>query len=149
MSEQKKLKYLFIVEFADGSSYMQTPEDKSAIEPETRNCYYDVLQSGKTIRRFSIVSQEGEKHTLTVDLGSGIFYHNGFALLLESDKLPTLPDKFNLIWYHQVTRDQMMTFAKKSGEVIKTEDMPEFREYFIGWQCVINGKNYQQKIGVA
>lgn len=140
-----ELNYLFIAEYIDGTLFKQTPEDKSKID-SSRNCYYDVLQSGKKIRRFSVV---GKGNQITVDLGNGVFYINGLPVLLESEKLPCLPQKFELIWYHQVTRDQNVTFEKKTGKVLKTEDMPEFREYFVGWKCNINGKSYQQKIGVA
>lgn len=145
LKKKPRLKYLFIAEFVDGTFFKQTPEDKSTIDPK-RNCYYDVLQSGKKIRRFSIVNNE---HVLTVDLGNGVFYIDNLPVLLESDKLPCLPEKFDLIWYHQVTRDQNITYDKKTGDVIKREDLSEFREYFIGWKCNINGKSYQQKIGVS
>jgi len=143
-----ELKYLFVAEFTDGTFFKQTPEDKSLMEPD-RNCYFDVLEmvkNGKTIRRFSLV---GQGNTITVDLGSGIFYVNSLPVLLESERLPKLPDKFELIWYHQVTQNQNVTVDKSTLEIIKTENLPEFREYFIGWQANINGKNYQQKIAVS
>lgn len=148
MPEPPKLKYLFEAEFIDGTVFKQTPEDKSSMEPD-RNCYFDVLEmvkNGKTIRRFSLVS---EGNRVTVDLGTGIFYINHLAVLLESEKLPRLPDKFDLVWYHQVTQNKNITFEKKTGTILKTENEPEFREYFIGWQANINGKNYKQKIAVS
>lgn len=143
--ENPKLKYLFEAYFADGSFYVQTPEDTSLLD-EKRNCYYDVLQSGKTIRRFSLVSID---HKFTVDLSTGLFEVDGFSLLLESEKLPCLPEKFELVYYHQVTRDQNVTYDKSTGEVVKRENLPEFREYFIGWKCFIKSKEYQVRMGVA
>lgn len=148
-NQDHKLKYLFVAEFVDGTFFNQTPDDQSTLV-EKRNCYYDVLQTGKTIRRFSLVGQGDAKgNTITVDLGSGIFYVNGLPVLVESEKLPTLPDKFTLIWYHQVTRDTNITLDTKTNQILKSEDMPEFREYFIGWQCLINKRNYQIKMAVS
>ena len=147
----KNYKYLFIAELTDGSFFKQTPDDKSKLDP-IRNCYYDLLQKLKEndklkIRRFSLV---GNGNTLTVDLGNGVFYINGLAVLIESDKLPTLPDKFDLIWYHQVSQNTQITYDRKTNKILKSEDIDaEFREYFIGWQCNIAGKNYQQKIAVS
>lgn len=147
----KNYKYLFVAELVDGTFFKQTPDDKSLLD-ENRNCYYDLLQliskggKEKTIRRFSLV---GENNTITVDLGNGVFYVNGLAVLLESEQLPCYPDKFDLIWYHQVDRDTTVTYNTKTGKAISKKDGGEFRMYFIGWQCNIKGKNYQQKIAVS
>lgn len=153
------LDYLFEVEFVDGSIYKQTQEDISELVPcacvegaeecEGRNCYYDVRQmvnDGKVIRKFRLI---GTYNIICVDLGTGLFEVNGFPIIVESEKLPILPSKFDLIWYHQVTIQQNVTTDNNTGEVVRREDLPMYREYFIGWSCTINGKNYQQKIGVA
>lgn len=145
-----KLKYLWAAELADGTLERQTPEDISYLDP-ARNCYYDLIQltkhgPEKIIRRFSLLSEE---NTITVDLGNGIFYINGLPVLLESEKLPILPDKFDLIYYHQVTQNTNVNFDPKTGEILDREPLPEYREYFLGWQCNINGKNYQQKLAVS
>lgn len=152
LKKTPKFKYLFVAEFTDGKLFKQTQEDKSLIDPK-RNCYFDVLEqvrAGKTIRRFSLV---GEGNTITVDLGNGIFYVNGLPVLLESQKLPILPEKFDLIWYHQVTKDMNVNYlADKDGKMNinrMEESGDEYREYFIGWQANVRGKNYQQKIGVS
>lgn len=139
------LQYLFIAEFEDGSTFEQTPQDKSTIDPD-RNCYYDVLQSGKNIIKFSLI---GKGNTFSVNLKTGLFTINGVEVILESEKLPTLPEKFNLIWYHQVTRDLNVTYELKSGAIQETKELPEFREYFIGWECEIAGIPYKQKLGIA
>ena len=142
--------YLFVAELTDGSFFEQTQDDVSKLDPK-RNCYYDLLQKlEKTpdlrIRRFSLV---GQNNTITVDLGTGIFYVNGLAILAESEKLPTLPDKFDLIWYIQVTQNLNVTLNNKTQKIVSVHDQNEYREYFIGWQCNIAGKNYQQKIAVS
>lgn len=145
MFKKDKLKYKFVAEFTDGSFFKQTSDDKSKLD-DKKNCYYDLLQTGKTIRRFSLV---GEGNTITVDLETGIFYVNSLPVLLESERLPTLPDKFTLIWYTQVTQSTNVTYEKKDRSVVSLVDQPEYREYFCGWQCLIQGKNYQQKIAVS
>lgn len=140
-----KLKYLFFAEFVDGTNFKQTPDDISSIDPEKRSQFYDLLQCGKTIRRFSLV---GDGNTITVDLGNGIFYVNGLAVLLESEKLPCLPDKFTLIFYRQWTQNLNVTYDTTTKEELKREPLTPLCEYYIGWQCLIKGKNFQQKMAI-
>lgn len=151
MSNQLKLKYLFVAEFSDGTYFKQTPDDRSSIDPEKRSQFYDLLQNEKKIRRFSLVEKKGFGlgNVVTVDLGTGIFYVNGFPILLEAEKLPTLPDKFELIFYRQRTFNIDVTMNTKTGEASDGKNATEFCEYFIGWQCTIKGKNYQQKLAVS
>ena len=147
-----KLKYLFEVKYADGEIYRQTPRDKSKIDPEKRSEFYDVLQEiekGRTIQFFSLV---GDGKTITVDLGTGLFYVNGVKLLLESEKLPVMPEKFDLIFYRQWTQQVNVEYkGKKIGpfEIVSEEPQQAFCEYFIGWKCEIKGKRYIQKMAVA
>lgn len=142
----KKLKYLFIAEYSDGTFEKQTPDDVSKIDPEKkRSQFYDVLQSGKPIRKFSLV---GSGNEVTVDLQTGLFSINGLKVLLESEKLPRLPDKFDLIFYRQVTENTNIEYNLFSKIIQKIIPLESFCEYFIGWQCNINGKNYQQKLAI-
>jgi hypothetical protein len=146
MPEPVILKYLFFVEYTDGTIYQQTPEDKSKIDPEKRSEFYDVLHSGKIIKRFSLI---GDGNKVTVDLSTGLFYVNGLAVLLESDQLPTRPDLFDLIFYRQWTKDQNVTFSTKTGQILNRKPAGSFCEYFIGWRCTIAGREYKQKLAVA
>lgn len=156
-SNMKNLKYLFEVRYADEEIYRQSPEDKSKIDPEKRSEFYDVLQEvekGKTIRMFSLIEQDSDKpNILTVDLGTGLFYVNGVMVILESTKLPTIPDKFELVFYRQWTQSVNVDYKKSKEGVMKvignTPVGEAFCEYFIGWKCNIAGKEYVQKIGVA
>ena len=145
-------KYLFKAEFTDGSEYKQTFKDISKLDPN-RSEFYDVLQEvekGKTIRKFSLI---GDGNTISVDLGTGLFNVNGLKVLLEGDKLPTIPDKFTLIFYRQHTKSVNVDYKKAKDEPIKfvgqTPAGEDFCEYFIGWQANVNKKNYQQKIAVS
>src|SRR5258707_14004136 len=149
-----KLKYLFVVEYTDGTTYHQTPEDKSKLDPDKRSEFYDVLQSGKTIKRFSLVEDTrlallGMGNKITVDLTTGLFEVNGLPILFESEQLPTKPKRFELVFYRQWTRDQNVTYDIKTGNMVKREEAGVFCEYFIGWECVIKGKHYQQKLALS
>lgn len=146
-----KLKYLFIAEFKDGSLLAQTPEDKSTLDPEKRSQFYDVLESGKELKRFTLVEKKiiGKGNTITVDLENGIFYVNTLPVLLESEKLPGIPEKFELIFYRQHTHNMNVTFAENKKDILDMESKEHYCEYFIGWKCNIKGKSYQQKIGVS
>ncbi len=141
----RNLKYLFVAEYTDGSFEKQTSTDISKLDIK-RSQFYDVLQSGKVIRKFSLV---GDGNTITVNLQTGIFSINGLKVLLESEKLPTLPDKFELIFYRQWTENLNIDVDAATGEEFGRKQMPSFCEYFIGWQCNIKGKNYKQKIAVS
>lgn len=164
------LKYLFHAKFVDGDEFIQSADDISNIDPEKRSQYYDLLQEvekGRVIRLFSLV---GEGHSFTVDLGTGLFYVDGIKILLESKKLPTLPDKFNLIFYRQRTQSVNVKHkADKAGKMKVISVKPtgdDFCEYFIGWHCRVmtrvehksrDGKkwvtnelrDYEQKLAVS
>lgn len=150
MSNKPKLKYLFIAEYSDGELFVQTQEDKSEIEPDTRSAFYDVLNSGKTVVKFTLMEDKLVlAKSVSVDLRTGLFEINGMRVLLEGQKLPGLPKKFDLIYYRQVTQSLNVNYAVDSGDIISSEPQPSFTEYFIGWQCKIRGKNYQQKLAVG
>lgn len=146
-----KLDYLFTAVFTDGSIVEQNPEDKGT-SPNARNCYSDVLFAQKEGKQLHFFHLKGKGNTLTVDLVGGMFYVNGLEVLLESEKLPGMPEKFDLVWYHQVTQDiEVDTKVNDKLGVDITAMRPHegLREYFIGWECNINGKVYKQKIAVA
>lgn len=158
------LNYLYEITFADGSVFKQTQDDMSNKYPckrcvlgeqddcEGKNQYTDVLESGREIIKCSLI---GKGNIVTVDLQSGLFYINGLPVILEGEKrLPCLPrpnkgEKFELVRYYWAIQQQTRTYDKSTGEVIKKEEHPEHREFYIGWKCNIAGKSYQQKIGVA
>lgn len=146
-----QLKYLFEVEFTDGEIYKQTPKDLSTLDP-SKSEYYDILQrvekDKKVILRFSLV---GDGNRVTVDLKRGIFYVNKLPVLLESEQLPGMPEKFELIFYRQWKQELDVTYkTMKVGPVKIISEKPKepYCEYFIGWKCQVNGKSYQQKIAV-
>lgn len=151
------LTYLFEAEFTDGSTYTQNPEDASLKFPplidedgnlQGKSCYTDIVEDVEQhrIRKFSLI---GHGNVISVDLKDGIFEVNGVKILVESKKLPILPEYFELIYYRQVNQDQNVTVNKKTLEVVSVENMQPFIEYFIGWKTNIAGQEYIQKIAVA
>ena len=130
------LKYLFTAEYEDGTSFSQTEEDVSVVE-KTRSAFYDVLNSGKTVTRFSI---EGEGHVYCVDLTTGGFTRDGEPIAGEGDPLPDGDPELRLIYYRQ-HRHQFNRTTR--------EELSHDVTYVIGWQTTHNGRNYQQKLGVS
>lgn len=153
-----KLTYLFEAEYHDGRVYKQNPDDSSIKFPpvkdengelQGKSCMADIQEDleNHLIRRFSLV---GKGNRITVDLKLGNFYVNKLSVLLESDKLPSFPEHFDLVYYRQNTVDVNVTFNKKTKEAIKHEQQGGiFTEYFIGWRCTINGREFKQKLAVS
>lgn len=75
------LSYLFKVDFTDGSSFKQNEADVSEINPK-RSSYFDLLQMGKTIRKFSLARW---LDSWSLDLETGVFEHNGDRFQLEEN----------------------------------------------------------------
>lgn len=150
------LTYFFEAEYEDGSIYTQNKDDASVKFPPIRDengdlqgksCFTDVLDDikHKKLVKFSLI---GKGNRITVNLANGLFTINGLQVLLESIKLPILPE-FEIVYYRQRSEDQNLTFSNKTGELLDETITGSFIEYFIGWKCMIAGKEYQQKIAVA
>jgi hypothetical protein len=130
------LKYLFTAIFPDGSTLSQTPDDESAIDPK-RSAFYDVLQRLQEPIRFTLA---GDGHTYSVDLKSGEFTLDDPFTWMERDDLPTPDASFRLVYYRQHRHH----FKAGSNEEVGHEVT-----YCMGWQATIEGKNYQQIIGIS
>lgn len=151
------LTYLFEAEYKDGHIYSQHPDDFSLKFPPTideagemqgRSAGADIQEDldNDLISRVSLV---GRGNKITVDLTTGLFEINGLQVILESNKLPILPDRFVLVRYYQVTQVQHVTYKNSDGTKVSESYEPEFREYFLGWKCTINGRVYEEKIAVS
>jgi len=138
------LKYLFHVEYIDGTKFEQPQDDDSKLKPGETSAFYDVLNSDKTVRKFTLKEVKGKK-SISVDLFSGEFEVNGIPIY--TDLLP-YPLKRDLIFYRQHQHDTQATYELKTGELIKNIPGDHRVRYFVGWQVNVGGKNYQQKIGV-
>lgn len=135
------LKYLFAVEFTDGSNYFQNHDDVSALDNK-RSCFYDVLQEvekGKKIRCFYLKTGEDfDLQTVGVNLIDGSFDVNGVSFLMHSDE--TLKD-FRIIFYREHTHK----FNQRDGIELGHDIV-----YCIGWQTDdAKGKNVQRIMRIS
>lgn len=144
-----KRKYLFKVEFVDGTTLEQTQEDISSIDPK-RNTFYDVLQSKKKVKTFTL-KRFLERYS--VDLITGTFKLNGVTVILEPliDK-KTGKELFvterKLIWYMNVQKHFNASYSTNSGLLKKMDELPEERIYYFGWETTINKRNYKRVLGI-
>lgn len=111
------LKYLFIVEYFDGTIYRQNEEDIPVIK-ETGSSFSDVRQ--EDVKRFHLVNQE---HKFCVDLSDGHFEVNGVRFFMHDAGLG-LKD-FILIFYRQHLHQINVGSGKEISHDIN---------YCIGWQ---------------
>ena len=124
------LKYLFDVQFDDGSSYTQNREDVSVIEPEKRSCFFDVqrqIESGKKVEWFTL--SDGDTF-YAVNLKDGRFNVNGKEFFMHEER--DLED-FRIIFFRQHTHNF------NAGQELSHEIV-----YRMGWQITKDGKNIQR-----
>jgi len=131
-------KYLFTVKYKDGTIYQQNPEDVSVTDPK-RSCFYDVKQD-----EISTFTFRGENHEYLVSMEDGHFEIDGVPFFMHEDiredlgngrvKLIQLKD-FRLIFYRQHKHEVRVSDRKELSHHIM---------FCIGWQCTVEGKNYQQ-----
>jgi hypothetical protein len=110
------LKYLFNVEFKDGSIYQQTPEDVS-IEDPMRSSFYDVQKRLAEIKKFELCNAE---YSVLVDLETGEFDINNTI------KIPSNGEVINrrLIYFRRHRHDYNISMLETSHEM----------SFHIGWQ---------------
>lgn len=142
------LKYLFKSEFSDGTTFTQTQEDVSKIDP-TRSAFYDILESKSKIKKFTL-SKFFEHYS--VNLETGEFEINGVTFEVETGKPPPIidghPPELKLIYYRQHKQKMNVTVDTESGIVTNATPGSDDITYFIGWETTINGKNYKKIIGI-
>lgn len=122
------LKYLFTAGYKDGTIYQQNVEDKSITEPEKRSCFYDVDQE-----KLAYFVLKGDGHEYGVDLRDGHFEIDGIKFFMHEVPLKD----FRLVFFRQHTHHFNV------GAVGQEETSHEI-VYRLGWQCTVNGKNYQE-----
>lgn len=141
-----QLKYLFAVEFTDGSYFYQDKSDKSTIDPK-RSQFYDLLQIKKPMRRAWLAGLDENEHSVGVDLWTGVFTINDFPIQIDQNPLPNMQRE--LVFFREHQHDANVTYETKSKKVTKMEEGEHRVKYFIGWRVTINNKAYQQIIGVV
>lgn len=114
------LKYLFIVEYKDGSIYKQNQDDISLTDNK-RSCFYDVKQD--EVSRFIITDCDG---SFIVDLSDGHFEVNGIPFFMHDSGLG-LKD-FRLIFYRQ--HEHKVNVGSDGSRKQLSHEIT----YCIGWQ---------------
>lgn len=131
MPSTKPLKYLFTAIYADGSTIVQTADDKSLIEPEKRSQFYDVLKLAEQ-KQLVAFALKGAEHEYGVDLRDGHFEIDGVSFRMHETEVYG----FELIFFRQHTHSFNQTREKDtevSHEVV----------YRMGWKLTGN-QNYQR-----
>jgi len=127
-------KYLFEVEYRDGSIYKQHPEDLSETGDPGKNSFSDVLPRLEEIRLFQLV---GDGHIFTVNLED---------LHFEIDNIPFIMHDPNVA----LTNIRLIYFRRtKINATMVGNGLPEEQSrevsYRMGWQAnTSDGKNIQQ-----
>lgn len=120
------LKYLFIAEYNDGSTYNQTPEDVSIKEPEKRSAFFDVDHT--RLVKFSLVEQgTSNGHVYSVDLRDGHFEVDGVAFCMHEGLVAGL----ELIFFRRHTH----TYTQSN---VSTKEIDHEIVYRIGWKVKKN-----------
>jgi hypothetical protein len=132
----KPLKFLFIATFADGHTIRQTPDDKSAIEPEKRSQFFDVLHYGAKIPlvRFELQGEHSPLgwFTYAVDLVDGHFEVCGVPVRMHEEDLTG----FEIIFFRQ--HSHHIAVGKDEDTEIGHDVV-----YRLGWKLKGN-QNYQR-----
>lgn len=148
------LKYTFTAEFKDGTIYEQNVEDRSTLEPNKRSCFFDIKERLGELKTFTL---KGDGKTFLVDLTDGHFEVNGIAFSMHEvedksvDPMSVVANlqlkDFRLVYFQSNTK----TFNTKivGGQLVPAQETGHYKVFRFGWQCTIDGKNYQQIMQVA
>lgn len=123
------LKYLFTATYADGSKIVQTPDDKSVLDPEKRSQFYDVLKKGESTPLVSFVLK-GDGHEYGVDLRDGHFEIDGVSFRMHEYEVVDL----ELVFFRQHTHSFIQARVKDT-EISHTV------AYRIGWKLKSDPRN--------
>ena len=122
------LKYLFEVEYKDGTRFQQFQDDVSQRD-SSRSAFFDVKQD--QVKTFSLV---GEGHRYLVDLIDGHFEIDGVQFQMHEAELTD----FRLIFWRRHTHTINARMKELAHEVV----------YRVGWQATKDGKNYQEVLQI-
>lgn len=138
------LKYHFTAIYKDGSTYKQNEEDVSTTDPK-RSCYFDVKQ--EELKAFMLYD---EHNVFLVNLENGSFEINGVLFVMHEGHVKKVSDgrggikeiivpltDFRLVFFRRHTHSFLVGNEKN-------EEMSHEIVYRMGWQCTVEGVNYQE-----
>lgn len=126
-----QLRYLFGVQYADGSEFFQTPEDVSSQDPK-RSAFYDVRQ--EDVRLFQLLHVDDSRRRYVLDLSDGHLEVDGVPLF---GIIPPPEARLRLIYF----RRHRHHFQTGPGLL---EELSHEVEYHFGWQAEVDGQNIKQ-----
>ncbi len=128
----RRLEYLFIADFKDGTRYRQNQNDCSVVHPLTRSAFYDVAQRLADVRVFTLTNGVREHQVFLED---GHFKTDGRVIVHHYGELTN----YRLVYFRR------MQVLMESG----CAERPIVKAYFIGWQANdLAGKNYKMCIEI-
>lgn len=127
------LTHLFQCIMNDGTVIQQTQDDISTTDP-TRSAFYDVKQRLSDVVCFTLT---GHDHVYSVSLRNGHFLFDNVEFDARPDGVPEDHSDYRLIY-----------FRRHYHTVVQGQETNHRITYYIGWQTTINGKNFQQIIGI-
>lgn len=131
-----KLKYLFIVEYQDGSAFKQNAEDVSLIDP-MRSAFFDVKLD--EVKRFHLYGGGTFiKDKFTVDLTDGHFEVMGIKFFMHDSALRL--KNIKLKFYRQHTHN----FNFNPGQQVK--ETAHLVDYCMGWEAEDENGNPIERI---
>lgn len=130
------LKYLYTATYEDGSTYVQTADDKSIFEPDTRSCFTDVLRLAEKKRLISFVlkqiTEDGSKgDEYGVDLRDGHFEINGVAFRMHEYPISDI----KLVYFRQHKVDFLQSRTADT-------EISHNVVYRMGWQATVTKPCY-------
>lgn len=138
------LEFTFVAELENGQIITQHPDDVSRLDPKKRSSFYDVVNAGNPVKRFSLT---GKGHLLTVDLTYGHIEVDGRKVY--PPKSPPAKVPLELIYYRQVQQRMVVTYETRPDGVQEEKQLLlPLTRYYIGWKCNYNGKPYKFELGV-
>lgn len=111
------LKYLFVVEYKDGTTYQQNENDISVTD-EKRSCFFDIIQDD--VKTFFLI---GVNNIYSVNILDGHFEINNVSFYLH-DKAQKMTNR-RLIFFRQHTHEFNQDLKEQSHEIM----------YRFGWQA--------------
>lgn len=127
------MKYLFSVQFNDGAIFNQNKEDQHPTKKD-KSSFTHLMEEAKIHQGIKTFSLHGEENFL-VDLTDGHFEINGVRF--DAHGQDFIPQDLRLVYFRQ-HRHTLNGGVETAHEIT----------FFLGWQCTIDGKNYQQTISI-
>lgn len=151
---REPLKWLFVAFFVDGNVIKQTEYDKCMSRNDgTGSAFTDVLEYAKShkLHIFELHHTDGKQKT-GVDLDNGIFVINGTPICSHNQDFDPSKYQLELIYFRETRVEQEVNATVQDDMSIK--EIPGavrhyVNRYFLGWQCIVNGRNKQVTIAVG